>query len=129
MTASRLNTARRIEVDMIRKVVAVVLLSLTASVLPAQEASSWFVGAGLGAVHQDRHDNGLLHSNGDFYQVHGGWGWTRHVGGRIDLVHASIPFNDDIAFLECDGSLSECPAGFLGPVKVTSPASLRESSG
>jgi hypothetical protein len=99
-----------------RILVAVFLATAVALPLPAQERHEWFVGVGVGPVRQDRQGNGLLLRDGGFYQIHGGLRWGRHLGARVDLVHASIGRNNGVAFLQGDPafSLVPCPTAPFG---------------
>jgi hypothetical protein len=116
---------------------AAFLVWVLAPPLQAQERSRWFVGAGLGPVRQDQQGNSLLHRDGSFYQIHGGWRWGRHLGARMDLVHASIARNNDVAFLQgnaaflqvpCPSPATGCQTVFLGPVRITGVSTGVEGS-
>jgi hypothetical protein len=120
-----------------RILVAVFLATAVALPLPAQERHEWFVGVGVGPVRQDRQGNGLLLRDGGFYQIHGGLRWGRHLGARVDLVHASIGRNNGVAFLQGDPAFSlvpcptapfDCQTAFLGPVRVTGLSTGLEAS-
>jgi outer membrane protein with beta-barrel domain len=113
-----------------RMLVAAFLVAVVAPSLNAQERHAWFVGAGLGPVRQDRQGNELLHRDGNFYQIHGGLQLGRHLGARLDLVHASVGRNDDIVFamVPCPDPPAGCAAPFLGPVHVTGLSTGLEGS-
>jgi hypothetical protein len=102
------------------RIITALLLIVVAAPLDAQDRLPWFVGAGLGPVRQDRQGNDLLYQNGNFYQVHGGWQWNRHLSARLDLARASIAQNDDdIVTAPCPDPPVSCPVPFLGPVRLT----------
>jgi outer membrane protein with beta-barrel domain len=104
---------------MITNFFAAVTLSALAVPLVAQERPPWFVGAGIGPLRQDRNGNDLLRQGGSFYQAHGGWRWSPHLGARLDLVRASVAHNDDVIFAPCPEPPASCPSYFLGPVRLT----------
>lgn len=120
-----------------RILVAVLLATAVALPLHGQERQAWFVGLGIGPVRQDRQGNNLLLRDGGFYQIHGGLRWSRHLGARVDLVHASIGRNNGVAFALGDPAFSlvpcptapfDCQAVFLGPVRVTGLSTGLEAS-
>lgn len=96
--------------------------------LVAQDRQAWSVGAGIGLVRQDRNGNDLLRRNGAFYQAHGGWRWSPHLGARLEVVHASVAHNDDVIFPPCPVPPEPCPSYFLGPVRLTGLAAGLEAS-
>ena len=93
-----------------------------------RSAPGGFWGVGIGPVRQDRHGNDLLCRYGSFYQIHGGWRWSRSLGVRVDLGRVSIDHNDDIVFAPCPEPPADCPTHFLGPARVTVLSSAVEAS-
>jgi hypothetical protein len=111
-----------------RSLVVGLLVCAVAVPLQAQQRLPWFVGLGLGPVRQDRQGNELLRLDGNVYQLHGGWQWSRHLGARVDLMRVSIDHNDDIVFAPCPEPPASCPTYFLGPVRVTGLSTGVETS-
>jgi hypothetical protein len=114
-----------------RTLVVGVLLHLVATpLLHGQERLPWFAGLGLGPVRRDQQGNHFLPPDGNFYEIHGGWQWSQHLGARVDLMRASIEGNNDIVIdlVPCPDAPTSCPRSYLGPVRVTGLSSGVEAS-